>query len=44
MLELKDNDFTITMVNMTKNPQEKIHLPHSTEVNKLIKTKAEVSC
>lgn len=30
MLELKDNDFNITMINMTKNPQEKLDPPHST--------------
>lgn len=32
MLELKDNDFKVTMINMTKNPREKVRSPpHSTE-------------
>lgn len=44
MLELKGNNFNVTMINVTKKPQEKIDPPHSTDVNKLITMEAEVSC
>lgn len=45
MLELKDNDFKVTTVNMMKNPQEKVRSSSfNWKETKLIETKADMSC